>query len=126
MPELFDKLNAEAADEARVIMFPTEPVQENVPLNVWVVPAVKVTVCGAVKVKLLKVVLPEIACVAPFKTTAPAPEPVTVLPLPAQFPATFRAYVPPAIVPAVCVRLPATVVVPPNVLVPLPEIVRFA
>ena len=87
MPELFDKLNTEAADEARVIKLPAVPVQVKVPLKVWVVPAVKVIVCGAVKVRLLKVALPETACVAPFKVTVP--ELWVKVPELEKFPATF-------------------------------------
>ena len=104
MSELFDKLNTEAADEARVMTFPEEPVQENVPLKVWVVPAVKVIVCGAVKVRLLKVELPETACVAPLSTTAPSP---VTAPPPDQLPDTLRLYEPRPSVPAVRVRLVA-------------------
>ena len=51
--------------------FPLVPVAENVPLMVWVVPEVKVTVLGAPMVKLLKVLEPEIMI-------APAPAPATV------------------------------------------------
>ncbi len=71
MPDDLDKLNAEVVDEARVIRFPAVPVQLKVPANVCVVPAVKVTVCGAVKVRLLKVVLPLTAGVAPESVTVP-------------------------------------------------------
>ena len=86
MPDAFDKLNTEAAEEANVIRFPAEPAQVNVPLNVWVVPAVNVTVCGAVKVKLLKVVVPETACDAPLRVTVE--ELAVNVPELAQLPAT--------------------------------------
>ena len=47
MPDDLDKVDAEVVVEARVIMLPAVPVQVNVPLNVWVVPLVNVTVFGA-------------------------------------------------------------------------------
>lgn len=71
MPDALDKVEADVVDEARVIMFPALPVQVNVPPIVWVVPLVKVTVCGAVSVKLLKLVEPETVCEAPLKVTVP-------------------------------------------------------
>ena len=71
---------------------------------VWVVPAVNVIVCGAVKVRLLKVELPETACVAPLSTTAPSP---VTAPPPDQLPDTLRLYEPRPSVPAVRVRLVA-------------------
>ena len=71
MPDALERLNWEVVDEARVMTLPELPEQVNVPPMVWVVPAVKVTVWGAVKVRLLKVELPEIACDEPFRVTVP-------------------------------------------------------
>ena len=81
-----DSVAAEAAEAAMVMRLPDEPVQVNVPLIVWVVPDVNVTVWPAVKVRLLNVVLPF--------TVWDVPEKVTVyveavkLPLLVKFPGT--------------------------------------
>lgn len=69
MPDDLDKLNADVVEEAKVIRFPAVPAQVKVPPIVWVVPAVKVTVCGAVNVRLLNDVLPETAWLAPLNVT---------------------------------------------------------
>ena len=54
-------------DELMVITLPADPVQVKIPPMVWVAELGKVTVLGAVAVKLLKVLLP-------VTITAPVPE----------------------------------------------------
>ena len=72
-----------------MIRFPAVPVHVSVPPMVCVLPLVNVSVCGAVKVKLLNVVFPETLGVAPLRVTVPEPGstvPATLV----QFPPTFK------------------------------------
>ena len=88
-------------EEFIVIRLVGVPLAVNVPPIVCVVPAVKVTVFGALTVKLLKVLEPEIACVeplAPLRITVPVPA-VKVPSTQFQFPPTLMVCAPALIVP---------------------------
>ena len=88
----------------------------NAPLMVWVLAAVKVRVSAAATclVKLLKVVVPEMACEVPSSITAAALglKVVASLELLVQFPAIFRLKFVTEVsnVPSAIVRLPLTTV----------------